>query len=145
MGRKKQSNRSVSAPAVDAEKEIIDPRWNIFFFAAIDRPWVLNPHLFYAEQAQERLLSQFSDVEIRSEATKKGESFIESAGDWFNPDYHDESDVYENIEQIEACHWVALREMKVTVTLSLTAGMYHQFDKALRDLLIREARSWRWL
>lgn len=142
---KKQSNRSVSAPAVDAEKEIIDPRWNIFFFAAIDRPWVLNPHLFYAEQAQERLLSQFSDVEIRSEATKKGESFIESAGDWFNPDYHDESDVYENIEQIEACHWVALREMKVTVTLSLTAGMYHQFDKALRDLLIREARSWRWL
>lgn len=102
MGRKKQSNRSVSAPAVDAEKEIIDPRWNIFFFAAIDRPWVLNPHLFYAEQAQERLLSQFSDVEIRSEATKKGESFIESAGDWFNPDYHDESDVYENIEQIEA-------------------------------------------
>ena len=79
MGRKKQSNRSVSAPAVDAEKEIIDPRWNIFFFAAIDRPWVLNPHLFYAEQAQERLLSQFSDVEIRSEATKKGESFIESA------------------------------------------------------------------
>lgn len=74
--------------------------------------------IFYAEQAQERLLSQFSDVEIRSEATKKGESFIESAGDWFNPDYHDESDVYENIEQIEACHWVALREMKVTVTLS---------------------------
>lgn len=145
MGRKKKSSRSVSAPAVDAKEIKIEPTWNIFFFPAIDRPWRLNPHLFYAEQAQKRLLSQFSDVEMSSEATKKGQSFLESAGEWFNPDYHDESDVYENIEQIEACHWISLRDMKVTVTLSLTAGMYHQFDKALRMLLIREARSWRWL
>ncbi|WP_226991684.1 hypothetical protein [Citrobacter amalonaticus] len=145
MGRKKTSSPSVPAPSVDAEKIIIDPKLNIFFFAAVDRPWFLNPHQFYSEQAQKRLLSQFSDVEMSSEATMKGQLFLESAGDWFNPDYHDESDVYENIEQIEACHWVSLRDMKVTVTLSLTAGMYHQFDKALRELLIREARSWRWL
>lgn len=35
--------------------------------------------------------------------------------------------------------------MKATVALSLTTGMYHQSDKALRDLLIREAGGWQWL
>ncbi|EFV3692243.1 hypothetical protein E3025_004849 [Salmonella enterica] len=38
-----------------------------------------------------------------------------------------------------------MNDMKVTVTLALTAGMYHQFDKTLSDLTIRETRYWKWL
>lgn len=124
---------------------MMDQNHNVFFFAAIDRPWVMEPHEFYVKEAKRRLLSQFSDIELENEAHEKEQQFMDYAESWFNPDYHDEADVHEAAQQAGILQWIAMHDMKVTVTLALTAGMYHQFDKALRDLTIRETRHWNWL
>lgn len=117
----------------------------IFFFPAIDRPWVMNPHEFYVKEARERILSQFSDIELDSQAEQKEQEFMAAAAEWFDPEAHDEGDVYERALDVGISHWVAMHDMKITVMLALTAGMYHQFDKALRGLVLREARHWTWL
>lgn len=68
---------------------------NIFFFTANDRSWVMEPREFYVKEAKRRLLSQFSDIELENQANEKAQQFMAYAEGWFNPDHHNEADVYE--------------------------------------------------
>lgn len=115
---------------------------SLFYFASIDRPIFLEEHRFYVEEAKKRLLSQFSDVGIEEEAKQKEHNYYEWAGQHFNPDYHDEADVWERAHDEGIAHWIALTEMRNTVSLALTAGMFHKFDKALREKCILEFSHW---
>lgn len=136
----------ISQKGLNQEKIEVKKREHcIFFFDKIDYPWFLEPHRFYVTEARQRLLSQFSDVEIDGSAKKKEAQAINIYSRGFDPDYHDESYGYEYAFQEGVSHWVALIEMKRVITLALTAGMYHMFDKAIRELMIRESRCWNWL
>lgn len=93
---------------------------------------ILN-HEFYVEQAKKRLLSQFED--ISEEADKFAEEWLSKAGQGFNPDYHDPSDFYEQANDESITFYELLNDMRDRTRLSVIAGMYHEWDKQLRDWL----------
>ncbi|WP_421504444.1 hypothetical protein [Erwinia rhapontici] len=111
-----------------------------FWFHPPDQRYYLEPHDFYVRQAQQRLLSQFND--ISREADEVQEQHYEKLGQFFDPDRDDPADSYEAAYQEGISHYLALDEMRNTITLALTAGMFHQFDKTLREKMVREFSHW---
>jgi hypothetical protein len=111
-----------------------------FYFASIDLPIILEPHEFYVSEARRRLLAQFSDID--REAREAEEQYLERSEQYFDPDRDDPADAYERAYHEGVSHWLALNEMHNTVTLALTSGMFHQFDKALREKTVREFSHW---
>lgn len=67
---------------------------------------------------------------------------MEKSGQYFDPDRDDPADAYERAYHKGVSHWLALSEMHNIVTLALTAGMFHQFDKVLRQKVVREFSHW---
>lgn len=112
--------------------------YTIFYFAEIDRPAFINKHNFYVKEAKSRIFSQFNESLIEIEAQKIVDNYYEQAGEHFNPEYDDEGSILEQANFAGYSHWSALKEMKTTVSLALTAGMFHQFDKDLRKKCIME-------
>ncbi|MFM0662913.1 hypothetical protein [Paraburkholderia sediminicola] len=111
-----------------------------FYFAKIDVPVVLEAHKFYVSEATKRLLAQFSDIE--REAQEAEAQYLERSNRNFDPDRDDPGAAFEEAYQEGVGRWIALTEMQNTVTLALTAGMYHQFDKALREKAVMEFSHW---
>lgn len=111
-----------------------------FYFDKLDLGIILEPHTFYVLQANTRLLSQFSDIQKEAEFVEQQR--LEFLSKHFDPERDDEGDVFEDAYQEGISHWLDLNEMHNTVTLALTAGMFHQFDKQLRDKTARELSTW---
>lgn len=102
------------------------------------RQSLINQHLFYVEQAKARLLVQFSELE----PTESAESFIsgwmEENKHHFDPSFHEPGDSY-----AEACErYHALLELGNQTRLSVVAGMYHEWEKQLRQWLTDEVCRW---
>ena len=116
--------------------------FSLFYFATIDRSYFLDKHTFYVAEARKRLFAQFSDSYLEAEALQKEQDYYEAAGKCFDPDYDDEGGIWERAHDEGISHWIALSDMKNTVSLALTAGMFHQFDKELREKCIREFSHW---
>ncbi|MBS7835252.1 hypothetical protein J7620_09855 [Wohlfahrtiimonas chitiniclastica] len=116
--------------------------FTLFYFATIDRPYILNKHDFYVNEAKRRIFSQFDESSFEVEANKKEQEYYEEASVRFNPDYDDEGSIYEQAYHEGISYWLSLNEMKKTVSLALTAGMFHQFDKDLRQKCIHEFSHW---
>ncbi len=116
--------------------------FSLFYFATIDRSYFLDKHNFYVAEARKRLFSQFSDSDLEAEAGQREQDYYEAAGKRFDPDYDDEGAICEQAHDEGISHWIALSDMKNTVSLALTAGMFHQFDKELREKCIREFSHW---
>jgi len=107
-----------------------------FYFPERERDILVEQHDFYVKEAKSRLLSQFSDIE--AEADVKAEETLERLAPTFNPDKHDEADFYELAQDKAISHWMALDQLRSSVGLAVAAGMFHQFDKTLRDKVVRE-------
>ncbi|UNH40212.1 hypothetical protein [Moellerella wisconsensis] len=116
--------------------------FSLFYFATTDRPYFLDKHTFYVAEARKRLFAQFSDSDLEAEAQQKEKDYYETAGKRFDPDYDDEGAIWEQAYHEVISHLIALSDMKNTVSLALTAGMFHQFDKELRQKCIREFSHW---
>lgn len=112
----------------------------IFDFYAGEREVIIEQHDFYVAEAKSRILSQFSDIE--TEADAKAEETLQKMAPRFDPDRHDEGDFYERAHDAAISHWLALNEMRDSVGLSVAAGMFHQFDKTLRNKVADELRQW---
>lgn len=121
---------------------MINKDYSVFYFATIDRPYFLEKHNFYAVEARGRIFAQFCDSDLEAAARQKEQEYYEEAGKHFNPDYDDEGSAWERAHDAGISHWLALSDMKNTVSLALTAGLFHQFDKDLRELCIREFSHW---
>ncbi|EKE6959038.1 TPA: hypothetical protein ACP604_005026, partial [Escherichia coli] len=111
-----------------------------FWLAKVDRPYFLEPHEFYVSEARRRLLSQFGD--LTQEAEEREKQFLEYTAEHFNPDFDDPMAAYEQAYEEGVNYVWSLIEMQETVLLAVTAGMYHQFDKKLREKTIRELSHW---
>lgn len=114
----------------------------LFYFATSDRTYILGKHNFYVSEARKRIFAQFSESNFEVEARQKEQDYYDEAGRRFNPDYDDEGSIVELAHDEGISHWLALDEMKNTVSLALTAGMFHQFDKELRRKCIMEFSHW---
>lgn len=112
----------------------------IFWLARVDLPYFLEPHEFYVSEARRRLLSQFGDLQL--EAERREQQYLEATAKNFYPNNDDPLADYEQAYH-EGINYVwSLLEMQNTVLLALTAGMYHQFDKKLREHTIKELSCW---
>lgn len=104
------------------------------------RESLIKRHLFYFEQAQNRLLAQFEDMEVESD--RAAEKWLEQNGSQFDPDRHDSGDFYEWANDASIEFYGLLSDMRDQTRLSVVAGMFHEWDKQLRDWLAREIQRW---
>lgn len=111
-----------------------------FWLAKVDLPYFLEPHDFYVSEARRRLLSQFGDLE--REANQREEQFLEESAKYFDPENDDPMAAYQQAHEEGISYIWSLVEMQNSVLLAVTAGMYHQFDKKLREKTIRELSHW---
>ncbi|GAA5013104.1 hypothetical protein GCM10025794_01360 [Massilia kyonggiensis] len=101
---------------------------------------LIERHKFYVEQARKRLLSQFSNIE--SEADKAAAEWLKRAGSRFDPDNDDPASFYETAHDEGVAFYQLLADMRDSVRLSVVAGMFHEWDKQLRDWIVREIQHW---
>lgn len=104
------------------------------------RQSLIKGHSFYVEQARRRLLSQFDDIE--AEADRASDEWLEQSGRHFDPDRHDPGDFYEAANDVAIEFYGLLSDMREQTCLSVVAGMFHEWDKQLRDWLAREIQHW---
>lgn len=99
---------------------------------------IIESHNFYVDQAQTRLLSQFNNMEAESELY--AEEWIEKQNEWFDPDRDDPEEIYEAANDEIVDYYLNLSELKDQTRLSIIAGMYHKWDKEVREWLKRDLR-----
>ena len=112
----------------------------LFHMTSSFRDSLIEEHLFYVEQARKRLLSNFSDME--NEAQKAGDEWLARAGRFFDPERHDPVSFEEQAHEEAIKFYGLLSDMFEQTRLSVVAGMFHQWDKELRDWLAREIGHW---
>lgn len=100
------------------------------------RQKLIAEHNFYVEQAHKRLLSQFEN--ISEEASQAEEKYLEDASIYFDPDIHGPDYFFDEAFEKSCEFYNQLMDMKNHTTLGVVAGMFHQWDKNLRDWLYRE-------
>ena len=100
------------------------------------RRHLIANHKFYVEQAKKRLLSQFSD--ISGEADKFVGQWLDEHSHLYDPSFHGPGD-FEQLAYDESIEFYGLlQQMHGDTRLSVLAGMFHQWDKRVRDWLARE-------
>ena len=104
------------------------------------REQVIEGHQFYVQQGKDRLLSQFTNIETESE--EHSQKWLVSRSQYFDPDRHDPSDFYEKAHDEGIVHYQLLESLREQTRLSIVAGMFHNWDKELRDWLVREIKHW---
>lgn len=112
----------------------------LFHMWGPQREYFIDSHNFYVEQAQKRLISQFDD--LNKEAEEYGEKWLEEKSKYFDPEQHDEGEFYEAAYERSIEYGILLSEMRDQTIFSVIAGMYHQWDKQLREWMVQEARHW---
>lgn len=96
----------------------------------------IGEQAFYNEQAFTRLLIRFDD--IKSEADDYAERWSSEHEHLFNPYKHDPEDFGEAAWYASIDFYLLLERMRMQTRLSLVAGMYHQWDKYLREWLVQQ-------
>lgn len=104
------------------------------------RQSLIAGHLFYVNQARKRLLSQFDD--IKGEADKAAECWLEENGHYFDPDRHDPREFEERAYDASVEFYGLMCDLREQTKLSVVAGMYHEWDKHLRKWMTDEIRHW---
>lgn len=104
------------------------------------RQSLIKGHLFYVEQARKRLLSRFDD--ISADADRAAEEWLEQNSHRFDPDRHDPSEFDEAAYDHSIEFYGLLSDLHEQTRLSVVAGMFHEWDKQLRDWLVREIGHW---
>ncbi|STQ90034.1 hypothetical protein [Iodobacter fluviatilis] len=104
------------------------------------RQSLIDEHLFYIEQAQKRLLSQFTDIE--KEADSAAEEWLNQHKHYFDPDRDDPGSFYETANNAGIEFYRLLSDMRNQTYLNVVAGMFHEWDKKLRSWLVGEVHHW---
>lgn len=106
----------------------------------LQRLQLIEEHRFYVEQARARLLSQFANM--KQEADVAASAYVAQRSHNFDPDRDDEGEIFDNARDEGAEFYRLLSEMHERTRLSVVAGMYHEWDKKLREWLVLESRYW---
>lgn len=112
----------------------------LFYMWAPFRQSLIDGHRFYVQQARKRLLSQFKN--ISDEADKAASEWLDKNVHRFDPDRHDPGDFEERAHDAGIDFYESLRDLREQTYLSVTAGLFHQWEKQLRDWLAREVLHW---
>jgi hypothetical protein len=108
----------------------------LYMYSAVKRHFI-ERHDFYVAQVKKRLFSQFLDIEEEAE-TRANETY-NSIGRYAS-EYDDPADYAEAAHEAGVDHYIMLSDLHNQVILGALAGMYHQWDKELRQFLASELR-----
>lgn len=97
-------------------------------------------HEFYVGEARRRLLDPFTDDAMRVDADRYVEEWLQRMGRWFDPERDDPTDHFDQAHDEQIAFYLRLDELRKTTRLSIIAGMYHGWEKQLRDWLTTEIR-----
>lgn len=95
---------------------------------------LIQEQLFYVDQAKKRLFSQF--IDIHQEAEDVTNNWLVENENKFNPDQHNGADFLAEAADIGNHFYMLLDDMRKRTILSVVAGMYHEWDKQLREWII---------
>jgi len=98
---------------------------------------IIERHDFYVEQVKKRLFSAFQNIEEEAE-TYANETYDRMGR--YASEYDDPALYAEAAHDAAIDHMWMLGELHKQVILGALAGMYHQWDKELRDFITRELR-----
>ena len=102
------------------------------------RDLIIANHEFYVSEAKRRLLDQFDDEAMKADADRHAEEWLAERGRNFDPDRHDPADFYEQAYDESISFYLSLAGLRDSTRLSIIAGMFHEWEKQLRDWLGRE-------
>ena len=97
------------------------------------REYIIASHKFYVEQAKNKLLSQFDNIEEEAESYQK--SWENEKSKNFDPDHDDEGSVCDDARDEGLIFYDNLLQMKNHTFCSVVVGMYHLWEKYLRTWL----------
>jgi hypothetical protein len=94
------------------------------------REMLIEQHEFYLAEARRRLLDQFQDDAMNAEAERHGEEWLFRLAGEGDPD-----SAYEQAIDRSADYYQSLATLRDATRLSIIAGMFHEWEKRLRDWL----------
>jgi hypothetical protein len=109
----------------------------LYMYSGI-REHYLARHDFYVEEVKRRVLGQFGD--ISEEAERFAETEYERLGSMPGSEDSDMGDIAQTAEERAQEFYALLSDLRQQMMLGAVAGLYHQWDKDLRDFLEIELR-----
>lgn len=103
-----------------------------------NREYLIANHEFYVAEAKRRLLDQFDDDAMKADADRHAEAWLAERAKHFNPDRDDPGDNYDEANDKNVSFYVSLVALRDSTRLSIIAGMFHEWEKQVRDWLGRE-------
>lgn len=104
------------------------------------RRHLIDSHQFYVGEGRSRLLSQFDDISADADAF--GENFAAEKSKEFVPETDDPNDIDEQAWEESITHYGMLEGLHADVRLAIIAGMYHAWDKELREWITMQIGHW---
>lgn len=108
----------------------------LFQMSSSMRERIIANHRFYLAEATKRLLTQFENIE--ADAEQFASDWLAEHAKYFDPDRHDPGDFHEQAGDEMAGFYQGLQSLQSTTRLSIIAGMFHEWEKQLRDWLVSE-------
>src|SRR3546814_10081673 len=99
------------------------------------REFLIADHQFYVTEAKRRLLDQFTDESIKADSDRFEREWLANRSSFFDPDRDDEGAIYEQAWDESIAFYERLDDLRNATRLSIIAGMYHEWEKQLRDWL----------
>lgn len=102
------------------------------------REQLVANHEFYVAEAKRRLLDQFDEEAMKADADRHAEAWLAERGKFFDPDRDDVADYYERAYDEGINFYLSLAGLRDSTRLSIIAGMFHEWEKQVRDWLGKE-------
>lgn len=97
------------------------------------RGYLIANHEFYVAEAKRRLLDQFTDESMEADANAFADEWL--AAKPFDPDRDDPGSDYEQAYDESIGFYQSLASLRDNTRLSIIAGMFHEWEKQVRDWL----------
>lgn len=110
----------------------------LFQMSGSFREHLIASHEFYVSEARVRLLDPFSEEAMKADADRYADEWLAKMAERFDPDRDDPGSHYEASWDEGVAFYLRLEDLRKTTRLSIIAGLYHEWEKQLRDWLARE-------
>ena len=102
------------------------------------REHLIANHQFYVAQARTRLLDQFVDDAMKADAQRHSDEWLAERAQHFDPERDDPGATYEAAYDEHISFYLSLAGLRDSTRLSIIAGMFHEWEKQIRDWLGKE-------
>ena len=102
------------------------------------REYLIANHEFYVAEAKRRMLDQFDDEAMKADADRHADEWLAQRAQFFDPDRDDPADHYEQANDESISFYLSLVGLRDSTRLSIIAGMFHEWEKQVRDWLGKE-------